>query len=179
MKAETRTPFPDTFVRDHKQTGIMKTIELTQGQVALVDDEDYEYLMQWKWFAKKHRQTFYAARSKKTNGICDRIYMHRIILKTPKNMECDHVDHNGLNNQKHNLRNCTNHQNHMNRISWGNSIYLGVTYDKSRKLYMSKIQKKYKKFYLGRFKTEIAAAMAYDIKAKELFGEFANLNFKD
>ena len=85
----------------------MKEIILTQGQVALVDDEDFEYLNQWKWCAIKSRKTYYTTRTiyipcKMT------VIMHRIIMNTPLDMTVDHIDHNGLNNQKYNLRICTN-----------------------------------------------------------------------
>src|SRR3990167_10308366 len=103
----------------------MKEIKLTQGKITLVDDEDFEYINQWKWHViKNKKQThFYAQRSE--NG--KSIRMHRVIMKTPHNKDVDHIDHNGLNNQKNNLRNCTTQENIRNRTSYGKSSYLGVS----------------------------------------------------
>lgn len=156
----------------------MKEIKLTQGQVALVDDEDYEYLNQWKWYAQKSRGTFYACRYTKNEVLI----MHRIILNTPFNMEVDHRDHNGLNNQRHNIRNCTRSQNHMNKDPRGSSKYLGVSWDKSRNKWRAFIQTrqisngKRKTLFNGQYNTEEEAAIAYNEAAKRLHGEFANLN---
>lgn len=101
----------------------MKEIQLTQGQIALVDDEDYEYLSQWKWhayynketksFYAKHTQTYYVDGVRKQKSI----YMNRLVMNTPKGMKCDHKNHDTLNNQKDNLRNVTDSQNSMNRKS--------------------------------------------------------------
>jgi hypothetical protein len=61
----------------------MKKLKLSQGKVALVDDEDYEWLNQWKWFAHKDCNTYYAGRSEKINGSRKQIWMHRAIMNTP------------------------------------------------------------------------------------------------
>lgn len=84
----------------------MKTIELTRGKVAIVDDEDYEMLMKWKWYAKYNRDTksFYAARGGiDGNKKCISIAMHRVIMGARKGQQVDHGDHDTLNNQKFNL----------------------------------------------------------------------------
>jgi len=154
----------------------MKEIKLTQGKVAFVDDEDFEYLNQFKWHAVKNRNTFHAKRNKsiKHNKPRELLYMHREIINAPKNLMVDHRDHNGLNNQRSNLRLCNNSQNHMNRTPWGRSKYLGVSFHYRN----TKIRATILNYHLGYFDTEEKAAHAYDLKAKELFGEFANLNFK-
>jgi hypothetical protein len=147
----------------------MKIIKLTQGQFSQVDDEDYEFLNQFKWQAYKAPNTYYAMRESKGKTI----RMHRIIMKTPSNLMVDHIDHNGLNNQKINLRNCNASQNQCNKKPIGSSIYLGVNI-----CIRATIRINNKNVNLGSFKTEIEAAKAYDKAAKENFGEFANLNFK-
>lgn len=157
----------------------MKEIKLSQGFVTQVDDEDYDYLNQWKWYAKNGGVTYYAARKLHYKPY---MLMHRVILNTPPNLQVDHIDHNGLNNQKSNLRNCTQSQNNMNSRTFKKkaSKYRGVSCPKigNRYYIYSHITINNKTIHLGSFKTEIEAAIAYDKKAKELFGEFANLNFK-
>lgn len=156
----------------------MKLIKLTKGQFAQVDDEDYEYLNQWKWFAKHSRGNYYAVRRQKdiSLGKIKDIYMNKIILNTPINLECDHIDHNGLNNQKVNLRNCDRFQNMRNRRPWSSSGKLGV-YLYKHYIY-AQIKVNGKSIHIGNFKTIEDAALAYDKVAKIHFGEFAYLNYK-
>lgn len=93
----------------------MKLIPLTKGQSTMVDDWNYDWLMQWKWYANKNRGTYYAVRSEKINNKATVILMHREIMNTPKSMVVDHINHDGLNNLEHNLRNCTESQNQRNQ----------------------------------------------------------------
>ena len=158
----------------------MKLISLSHGLFAQVDDEDFEYLNQFKWKLLRINTLNYSIRYGK-NG---HYLMHREIMKIKKNEMIDHKDRNGLNNQKNNLRIATRSQNGANRKSCGSSNYLGVSknldYRKNGEKirWRTQIQKNGIKIKLGSFKTEIEAAKAYDLKAKELHGEFANLNFK-
>lgn len=157
----------------------MKKIKLTQGQVALVDDEDFEWLNQWKWYALKDHLTFYAVRKSSMVNRQTRqlIRMHRIILDSQNGELVDHKDHNGLNNQRSNIRPCTQSQNHQNRISRvGTSRFKGVSWRKGRNRWLVNIATGDRKRYVGMFKNELDAAMAYNSIAAELFGEFARLN---
>jgi len=153
----------------------MKEILLTQNKVALVDDEDYEYLNQWNWYALKNRNTYYAQRTKTINGKECAIKMHRIIMNTPDDLEVDHIDHNGLNCQKYNMRNCTFEQNRKNRNHCGKSKYKGVSFTSYNKPF-SRIKVNGKLIHLGVFDSEINAAKAYNEAAKKYYGEYANLN---
>ena len=158
----------------------MKEIKLTQGKLALVDDEYFEYLNQFKWFAHKKKNGFYAERNIPIDNCKQKTQMmHRIILgDIPKILDVDHIDGNGLNNQKYNLRSCTHQQNMMNRKSNKNtsSKYRGVTWDKkTRKWYVS-IFTNYKRIYIGYFINEIEAALAYNKAALVAYGSFARLN---
>jgi hypothetical protein len=113
----------------------MKEIKLTQGFVTQVDDEDYEFLNQWKWCAAKYKDNYYAVRSVRTGKNVRHIKMHRLLLKVTNNIWTDHVDGNSLNNQKVNLRTATASQNACNRGLYNNktSKYKGVFYSKERK----------------------------------------------
>jgi hypothetical protein len=153
-----------------------RKIPLTQGQYAIVDPEDYEELAKYKWFAKRCDGRFYAARWGKNKNV----KMHQVIMGTEEGKVIDHVNHNGLDNRKANVRFATAQQNGWNqRKQRGNcsSKYKGVHWEKKRKEWRARITFKGRIVHLGRFDTEEEAAMAYDGKAKELFGEFASLNF--
>lgn len=160
----------------------MKLIPLTQGQYALVDDSDYDWINQWKWQAQKGATTYYAVRTDYSNGKRNAIliYMHCLILgiKKGSGVKGDHKDRNGLNNQRNNLRVATWSQNAANRRSFTNSSsnYLGVGWHKPTGKWAAYIRKENKQYHLGLFDSEIEAAKTYNSKAKELHGEFANLN---
>jgi hypothetical protein len=173
----------------------MKEIKLTQGEVALVDDEDYEYLSQFKWNLFKTKNTkyvFYARGKNLINGKWHNVFMHRLILKPKQDQYIDHIDKNGLNNQKLNLRICTKAQNAWNKKVQDGRKYKGVRerypfykYINSKGETVNKIRSKSyqafiicnkKSIFLGEFKTEIEAAIAYNNGAIKYYGEFANLN---
>jgi hypothetical protein len=108
--------------------------------------------------------------------------LHRFILgiSNPK-IQIDHKNRNGLICTRENMRIATNQQNSFNQIGAKNSTspFKGVCFDKSRNKFAAYIKHNGKRFALGRFISEIEAAKAYDKRAKELFGEFAYLNFPD
>lgn len=161
----------------------MKTIPLTQGKVALVDDEDYEALAAHKWCAHKNRSgRFYATRSKpRGTGVRGVIRMHAVVARTPAGMDTDHVDGDSLNNRRENLRVCTRAENMANRGKNKNNTsgFKGVfRFAQNRKSpWVAQIQKGGQSTYLGYFPTAEAAARAYDEAARSLHGEFAVLNF--
>lgn len=161
---------------------LVKQIPLTQNQFALVDAENYDYLMQWKWYANFDpcTKSFYACRKSTTiNGELKTIYMHRVIMNvTDPKIYVDHVNHDRLNDCKSNLRIATHAQNQANTTSRENSSskYLGVSWLKARNKWIVQLRKDKKLTYIGLFKNESDAALAYNEKAIEVHGEFANLN---
>lgn len=169
----------------------MKEIPLTQGKVALVDDEDYERVSRYKWFALKSGKRFYAARAEilrtrkevKKTGLPRQkfILMHRFIMNPPDGMDVDHQNHDTVDNQKENLRICTRGQNNMNQLPerGGGSQFKGVTWDKRRWKWAAQLKYNGKHVFGGYFNDESKAARAYDVKAKELFGEYAKINFEN
>lgn len=170
-----------------------KCIELTQGRVAIVDDDDFEILNQCKWhygwgYAKR-RVYFGGGRSKY-------LRMHRVIMNPPDGIQVDHKNGDGLDNRRCNLRIATAHQNLSNQKTQTNpakhSRYKGVSlaryYRRRRdgtevtglsRPWRAYIVKNNRQHPLGNFATQEEAARAYDDKAKELFGEFARLNFPE
>lgn len=157
----------------------MKEIPLTQGKVSIVDDGDFEKVSRYKWCYMEQGDCHYAYRKM---AIMHKqritLLLHRFILDNPNGI-IDHVDGNGLNNTRCNLRLCTQSQNRANSRMWKrNKIgYKGVYLDMRDNKYESKIGFCGKRLYIGRYDTAIDAARAYDVKAVELFGEFAKTNF--
>lgn len=157
----------------------MKKITLTQGKVAIVDDEDYTFLNQWKWCADKSRNTFYAVRSCYKTGKKVKILMHRLISKvTDPLIIIDHKDHDGLNNQKNNLRAGTSKQNSRNSrpIIGKSSSYKGVAWNKHSKKWQAYIKVNNSCKHLGYFNDEKEAAEVYNEASVKYFGDFGNLN---
>ncbi len=147
-------------------------IGLTQERVAIVDYTDYIILNEFKWYAKKHNDRWYAARTSHTNRLT--IRMHCQIMGFPQ-LDIDHVNGNGLDNRRSNLRLATPGQNNANsRPMLGkSSSYKGVAWDSSTNMWMVRVKGK----NIGRFRSELDAAIAYDEEAVRIFGKFARPNF--
>jgi hypothetical protein len=145
----------------------MKEIPLSRGKVALVDDEDYENLIQFKWCANRgyrYNHTFYAVRHtpKKVNISKPLIGMPYAIIEVPKGFVVDHIDGDGLNNQKSNLRVVTVRGNNQNRHK-KTSLFPGVCWNKNVKKWQSQINVTGKVYYLGVFADELEAATTYKV----------------
>jgi hypothetical protein len=162
----------------------MRELPLTQGKVALVDDEDFARASQFKWTAMKiyrrKREMWYARRAECLGrGKSRTILLHRFLMDAPQGMEVDHVSGDGLDNRRSsNLRLATRSQNSVNshRSRKAASGYRGV-YSRPNGKFHSKIMFQSKVLHIGIFVDAAKAAAAYDAKARELFGEFATVNF--
>ena len=156
----------------------MKKIKLTQGKVAIVDDEDFEGLNQVKWYADRNRNTWYAVRNfRRADGGRTLELMHRRILNAPIGKMVDHHNGDGLDDRRENLRLCTTSVNRQNQHTiCGTSKYQGVTWDKRNKKWRAEIRINKKKIHIGRYKSEGLAAVAYNIAALRFIGIDAKLN---
>jgi hypothetical protein len=157
----------------------MKTIPLSRGKVALVDDEDFESLNQFKWWLIKDKNNWYVGRNVKVGNRWTTVKMHRQVLPPPSGKEIDHKDRNGLNNQKHNLRIVTRSQNRLNGAHQGNCTgFKGVCFDgrAKRKPFWARLRILGKVFQSGYFQTAQEAAQAYNELALKHCGEYARFN---
>ena len=152
----------------------MKKIKLTQGKYALVDDNDFEFLNKYKWCARRTGSIFYAVRNEDRKTIL----MHRMIMKPEPEKEIDHIDSDGLNNQRKNLRPCTHQENLRNqRIRKNNKTgYLGVSFYNRTQQYVSFISFQGKSIGLGYFSTAEAAHNAYIKACKKYYNGFSKFN---
>ncbi len=162
----------------------MIEIQLTQGQVTIIDQADAELVMRHKWHAAKDSCGRWRAFASfmDANRRRRRIQLSRFILNDPEGLVVDHIDRNPLNNQRDNLRLATWSQNQCNRrVQRNSSTQLkGVTFRKDIKgdrPFQASIRVHYRRISLGFFATAKEAAEAYDVKAKELHGEFGCPNF--
>ena len=162
--------------RGRKTVDGARLIKLSFNRVAIVDAEDYDRLSKYRWCTVKGSRTCYAKTFHLSGAI---LSMHRMVANAPKGLFVDHINHNGLDNRRRNLRVCTYIENQRNKRPKPGctSEYKGVHWCKGRNKFRANIYLNRKAIHLGYFKNEIEAARAYDKKAKELFGEFAYLNF--
>ena len=154
----------------------MGEIELSNGGVVLVDDDDMEWLSKWTW--RKHtdgsavRMVYYGNKHKTR---VHRIYrMHRVIMDAPRSLEVDHIDGNQLNNMRSNLRLCTSSENKMNTKTRSDNAsgIKGVCWDNDHGAWMSYIKRDGKMITLGRFRNKQHARIARRAAEKVLHGEF-------
>ena len=157
----------------------MKVIKLNRGFSTLVDDEDFEFLSQWKWHAGATPDgNWYACRTVRSEGRTTFIWMHKVLCPGDPTRKVDHKNRDSLDNRKKNLRIATNSQNGANASKSKNNTsgFKGVTWCKASKKWQAQIMVNRKHIYLGLFEDKREAAAEYDRKAKELFGEFAATN---
>ena len=158
----------------------MQQIPLTKGHVAVVDDDDYPIVAQFKWCFDNG----YAARKiTLASKQYQKVLLHRFLINAQPGVMVDHADGNPLNNTRANLRICNGTLNNANRRvrkvrqAATSSQYRGVFKELRRNSWRASIGLNNHRIHLGNFPSEEAAARAYDAKAIELYGEFAVLNF--
>lgn len=154
----------------------MKFISLTQGELAVIDNNDFQQVLKINWWADRRDKKVYA------RGYMggDLVYLHRFIMGAPAGVQVDHWDGNGLNCQRQNLRLCTNAQNsrafqHKRGVT---SQFRGVSWFKRDSCWRAHLNFNGKQKHLGYFDSEVKAAYAYDKAARQFFGIFSHPNFK-
>ena len=151
-------------------------IWLSQGKYAIVDNEDYDFLNQWKW----HANCGYALRKIKAQCKSRQkaLAMHRFINNTPEGLLTDHIKGRTLDNRKSNLRICSGAENqHNQRLSAANTSGLkGVRWNKKLRKWQTGINVNKKAVYLGLYENKTEAAIAFDKAAVKHHGEFAKTN---
>lgn len=151
----------------------MKTIPLTKGLVALVDDEDFEFLSQFNWYANTKG---YAMRDVRKNNVRKAIFMHHVLCPVPKGMFVDHENQNKQDYRRCNLRPATATQNRANTRKQKNNTtgFKRVHFNKQYLRYQANIACNGKQRHLGFFDTPEEASAAYEAAAKIAFGKFAS-----
>ena len=157
----------------------MKRIPLTRGYEAIVDDADYDWLMQWKWcynngYAVRHQQISGSGK----NRVQKRVYMHRAIMASNDGWQVDHINNNRLDNQRANLRQCSLAEN-VRRVgcnSKNTSGFKGVFWEAARLTWRARIRVNGLRINLGSFATRYDAAIAYNKAAIRYHGTFAYQN---
>jgi hypothetical protein len=161
----------------------VKVIPLTRGKTTLVDDEDYPYVLciSRNWCAYRNKDIWYATAW--FPGAGKAVKMHQVVMGFPAPLVVDHINGDGLDNQKSNLRICTKADNtrkaRLARRSDNASGFRGTCWDKAKGKWMATIHVNSVQRFLGYFDCVENAALAYDEAARELHGEFATLNFPE
>jgi hypothetical protein len=162
----------------------VKSIPLSQGFVAIVDDVDFDALAGFTWLAHRSRRTVYAHRWQyDANGARQRIIMHRVLLGAPSGVQVDHRNGDGLDNRRENLRLARNGENAINwqRTYPKSSRFRGVSWCRKSGVWIASIRARRtgnpNTVHLGTFTDEVEAAKAYDLAALQHHGDFAVLNF--
>lgn len=154
-------------------------ILISTNKKAIIDDEDYPLVSNYVWYLNAGGYAVnvkYVKGSGRKNRKDVITFMHRLINKTAKGYQVDHINGNPLDNRKINLRNCSAKQNSFNHSKHKNtsSIYKNVSWDKQNQKWRASIGRN----FIGLFIEQRHAAMASDIWLKERYGKFAKLNFE-
>lgn len=151
---------------------------IVDKQIVQIDDEDFDLVSKYKWRLSKGKYTYYVITHNKVDNKDTTLYLHRLVFGNSDKNSIDHIDGNGLNNQKNNLRICTYTQNNRNRNSCINSSskYKGVSWYKKSCKWRASIQVNKKMIHIGYYNSEEDAAEMYNLHAIKYFKEFAKLN---
>jgi hypothetical protein len=144
---------------------------------ARVDRKDYFRLGQYEWYENRDGYAF--RRIEVPGQPCQFVRLHQDILPVSEGLTVDHRNRQRLDNRRSNLRMITNAQQQYNKTKYANnkSGYKGVSFDRHKARWRADIGAEGTRYFLGRYSTAEEAALAYDVAARQLHGEFAVLNF--
>lgn len=158
----------------------MAIIHLTKGKSTIVDDADYEWLSQWKWFALGDGRYAVSRPWDTQSKRQQSVYMHRLILDAPSHLEVDHINGDGLDNRRCNLRLCDASSNRVNAgLTTRNTSGFKGVHPRPYGRWGAHIRFRNVPLHIGTFATPEAAARAYDAVAKTIHGQFAKINFPE
>jgi len=160
----------------------LKRITLTNGLQTLVDDADFDWLSQYRWYSNSGTNTTYARTTLYRDGWSKRVFMHRLIMQPNDDQVVDHINNDGLDNRRSNLRVCSRTENGRNALPHGKtSKFKGVSWRAKDECWVMQIHipNSGKKRVTELFPKdqEEQAARRHDHWAKEFHGEYAYLNF--
>ncbi len=155
-----------------------KTIPLTQGRFAIVDDDVYEWASKHKWFTQRSGRRFYACRRVGKQNAQTQLFLHREILNAPKGIMVDHINGDGLDCTRGNMRLASNAENQHNTPKRVNNTsgYKGVSFHRPNGKWRASLQLHGKQIHVGYFSAIEDAVIAYDQAALRYHGEFATTN---
>lgn len=154
-------------IRPIRVEGNVAYVPLTKGYEAIVDVVDIPKVDSWNWTAQVEKHTVYAYRMMRINGSSKNVYMHRQIHQAD-DAEVDHINGNGLDNQRSNLRTATSAQNKQSR----RIAKAGATFVKRLGKWQAQIKANGKAHYLGLFSTQAEAQKAYNAACASLHAEY-------
>lgn len=158
----------------------MKEIPLTRNATTIVDDEDYDRLMEHSWALNPEGRGYAVRKGSKRRGEPRTVQMHKEILEVPEGVQVDHINGNSLDNRKVNLRPASVQQNAFNRKKPNvvcTSKYKGVFRRKNKKTWTARIKYNDRHVELGGgYPTEEYAAAAYNFASRIFFGKYRREN---
>ena len=158
--------------------GELAYIPLTKGLFSLIDTESIPLVQGYNWhLSSTVKEKAYAVRGTTAGGIYQNIFLHRVILSAPDDLQVDHINRDRLDNRLINLRLATGSQNQQNIGLRSNNAsgYKGVCYVPGRKKWLAHITINYKQRSLGLYPTPEEAYAVYCKASKELHGDFSHV----
>ncbi len=157
-----------------------RLIPLSRGMFSIVDADDYEKLVQYRWSTTSSNGKYYAhSRIKRSEQCSSRklVVMHRIIMGVDvgsSKVYVDHINGDTLDNRKANLRLCRPGENSKNLSkTWSKTGMRGVTKTPSGK-WRVRIRNNYELIEVGSFDTERDASIAYCFASRMLHGKYGS-----
>lgn len=165
------------------ENGSVLGIPLTQGEIAIIDSEDFHIVSGYRWHVSKYKNVQYALSAKWNKGNPSTILMHRLVmnLKRYDGLMIDHINMNGLDNRKINLRftDFSLNAHHCKLLSSNTTGFRGIAWNNIRCAWQATIRVYGKRYFLGYYSSKRNAALAYDAAALRYKKDHATLNFPE